>query len=54
MISAIFEHRLGDHLVGDIGHLDRLGINMTEPTAEQAAHSGVSIEGPFKPDHHRY
>ncbi|MDO5758149.1 MAG: adenosylhomocysteinase [Rhodobacterales bacterium] len=35
-------------------HLDRIGVRLTELSAEQAAYIGVSPEGPFKPEHYRY
>ncbi|UCF35540.1 MAG: adenosylhomocysteinase [Acidobacteriota bacterium] len=35
-------------------HLEQLGVRLTELTAEQAAYIGVTIEGPYKPDHYRY
>jgi adenosylhomocysteinase len=35
-------------------HLDALGVNLTELSAEQAAYLGVPVDGPYKPDHYRY
>jgi adenosylhomocysteinase len=35
-------------------HLDKLGVELTELTAEQAQYIGVKPEGPYKPDHYRY
>lgn len=35
-------------------HLDRLGVNMTELSSEQAAYIGVETTGPYKPEHYRY
>ncbi len=35
-------------------HLEKLGVRLTELTPEQADYIGVSIEGPYKPDHYRY
>ena len=35
-------------------HLDALGVSLTELRPEQAAYIGVSVEGPYKPDHYRY
>lgn len=35
-------------------HLERIGVNLTELTAEQAAYIGVESDGPYKPDHYRY
>ena len=35
-------------------HLDALGVKLTKLTPEQASYIGVSVEGPYKPDHYRY
>lgn len=35
-------------------HLERIGVNLTELTSEQADYIGVSVEGPYKSDHYRY
>ncbi len=35
-------------------HLEKLGVSLTELTAEQSEYIGVPKEGPFKPDHYRY
>jgi adenosylhomocysteinase len=35
-------------------HLDALGVRLTELRPDQAAYIGVSVEGPYKPDHYRY
>jgi adenosylhomocysteinase len=35
-------------------HLDALGAQLTELTAQQAAYIGVPVEGPYKSDHYRY
>ena len=35
-------------------HLDRLGARLTTLTEEQADYLGVSVSGPFKPNHYRY
>ena len=35
-------------------HLQRLGVKMTTLTQKQSDYLGISIEGPFKPDHYRY
>ncbi|HUF65710.1 MAG TPA: adenosylhomocysteinase [Gemmatimonadaceae bacterium] len=35
-------------------HLDKLGVKLTEMTADQAAYLGVPVEGPYKPEHYRY
>jgi adenosylhomocysteinase len=35
-------------------HLDALGAQLTQLSAEQAAYIGVPVEGPYKSDHYRY
>ncbi|SFE69865.1 adenosylhomocysteinase [Thermophagus xiamenensis] len=35
-------------------HLEKLGVKLTKLTPEQADYIGVSVDGPFKPDHYRY
>jgi adenosylhomocysteinase len=35
-------------------HLGKLGVELTTLTQKQADYLGVSVEGPFKPDHYRY
>ncbi len=35
-------------------HLERLGVTLTKLSKEQADYIGVSMDGPFKPDHYRY
>jgi adenosylhomocysteinase len=35
-------------------HLDQLGVKLTKLTPEQSAYLGVSVHGPYKPDHYRY
>ena len=35
-------------------HLGKLGVKLTKLTKEQAEYLGVSVEGPFKPEHYRY
>jgi adenosylhomocysteinase len=35
-------------------HLARIGAKLTQLTEEQANYIGVSIDGPYKPDHYRY
>jgi len=35
-------------------HLDKIGVKLTKLTAEQAAYLGVSVDGPYKPEHYRY
>ena len=35
-------------------HLEKLGVKLSKLTPKQAAYIGVTVEGPFKPDHYRY
>jgi adenosylhomocysteinase len=35
-------------------HLEKIGVKLTTLTAQQAAYLGVSVDGPYKPDHYRY
>jgi adenosylhomocysteinase len=35
-------------------HLKKLGVQLTELTAEQAAYIGVPVQGPYKPEYYRY
>jgi adenosylhomocysteinase len=35
-------------------HLDKLGVKLSRLTEKQAEYLGVSVEGPYKPDHYRY
>jgi adenosylhomocysteinase len=35
-------------------HLGKLGVRLTELSADQAHYIGVPPTGPFKPDHYRY
>jgi adenosylhomocysteinase len=35
-------------------HLKKTGASLTRLTPEQAAYIGVTVDGPYKPDHYRY
>ena len=35
-------------------HLDRIGVKLSTLDKEQADYIGVTVEGPFKPEHYRY
>jgi adenosylhomocysteinase len=35
-------------------HLEKLSVNLTKLTKEQADYIGVSVDGPYKPNHYRY
>jgi adenosylhomocysteinase len=47
---------LPKHLDEKVARLQlvKLGVKLTQLTAEQAAYIGVAARGPFKPDHYRY
>jgi len=35
-------------------HLEKIGVKLTKLTDAQAAYLGVSVDGPYKPEHYRY
>ena len=35
-------------------HLQKIGVNLTPLSQEQADYIGVPVDGPYKPDHYRY
>ncbi|MAQ37499.1 adenosylhomocysteinase [Thioclava sp. UBA3469] len=35
-------------------HLERIGVKLTQLKPDQAEYIGVTVEGPFKPEHYRY
>ncbi len=35
-------------------HLEKIGVNLTELSQEQADYINVPVEGPYKPNHYRY
>ena len=35
-------------------HLERIGVQLTKLSSEQAAYIGVAAQGPYKPEHYRY
>ena len=35
-------------------HLEKIGVKLTTLTKDQADYLGVSVNGPYKPDHYRY
>ncbi|WP_136480422.1 adenosylhomocysteinase [Cognatitamlana onchidii] len=35
-------------------HLEKIGVELTELKEDQAAYIGVTVEGPYKPEHYRY
>jgi adenosylhomocysteinase len=53
---AVGVHVLPKHLDEKVAalHLAKLGVELTKLTDEQAKYLGVSVNGPFKPEHYRY
>ena len=49
-------HVLPKHLDEEVAalHLQKLNVQLTEMSKEQADYIGVPVEGPFKPEHYRY
>ena len=49
-------YMLPKHLDEEVArlHLDHLGVKLTRLTPQQAEYIGVTVEGPYKPDHYRY
>jgi adenosylhomocysteinase len=35
-------------------HLEKIGVELEELTPDQAKYIGVTVEGPYKPEHYRY
>ncbi|HMQ00774.1 MAG TPA: adenosylhomocysteinase, partial [Cyclobacteriaceae bacterium] len=35
-------------------HLKKIGVELEELSADQAAYIGVTVSGPFKPEYYRY
>ena len=35
-------------------HLAKIGVELTELRSDQAEYIGVTVEGPYKPEHYRY
>jgi len=35
-------------------HLEKIGVELTELKSDQAEYIGVTVEGPYKPEHYRY
>jgi adenosylhomocysteinase len=49
-------HTLPKHLDEKVArlHLDALGVRLTTLSKEQADYIGVTVDGPYKPEHYRY
>jgi adenosylhomocysteinase len=35
-------------------HLEKIGVKLTRLSEKQAKYLGVSVDGPYKPEHYRY
>ncbi|MFT3781632.1 MAG: adenosylhomocysteinase [Nibricoccus sp.] len=49
-------YRLPKHLDEEVArlHLEKIGVKLTKLTEKQAKYLGVSVDGPYKPEHYRY
>ena len=49
-------YRLPKHLDEEVArlHLEKIGAKLTKLTKDQASYLGVSVSGPYKPEHYRY
>ena len=49
-------YRLPKYLDEEVArlHLEKIGVNLTKLSKEQADYIGVKVEGPYKADHYRY
>lgn len=49
-------HRLSKVLDEEVArlHLPHVGVSLTELTPHQADYIGISVDGPYKPEHYRY
>lgn len=49
-------YRLPKHLDEEVArlHLEQIGVKLTVLTEKQANYIGVSVDGPYKPEHYRY
>jgi len=49
-------YTLPKHLDEEVArlHLEKVGVDLTELSQEQADYIGVPVEGPYKPEHYRY
>ena len=53
---AVGVHTLPKHLDEEVArlHLAQLGARLTKLTPKQAEYLGISVNGPYKPEHYRY
>ncbi|MCP3690417.1 MAG: adenosylhomocysteinase [Gammaproteobacteria bacterium] len=49
-------YTLPKHLDEEVArlHLEKIGVSLTRLSQEQADYIGVSVDGPYKPEHYRY
>ncbi len=53
---AVGVYRLPKHLDEEVArlHLEKIGAKLTTLSKDQADYLGVSVDGPYKPEHYRY
>ena len=53
---AVGVYRLSKKLDEEVArlHLEKIGVTLTRLTQEQADYIGVSVDGPYKPEHYKY
>lgn len=49
-------YRLPKHLDEEVArlHLEQIGVKLTRLTDAQSVYTGISVGGPYKPEHYRY
>jgi adenosylhomocysteinase len=49
-------YMLPKHLDEEVArlHLEKIGVELTKLSEDQASYIGVTVDGPFKPEHYRY
>jgi adenosylhomocysteinase len=54
--AKIGVYRLPKHLDEEVArlHLEKIGVKLTKLSKKQADYLGISVDGPYKPDHYRY
>jgi adenosylhomocysteinase len=53
---AVGVYRLPKHLDEEVArlHLEKIGAKLSTLTKDQAEYLGISVDGPYKPEHYRY
>ncbi|MDD3302338.1 MAG: adenosylhomocysteinase, partial [Candidatus Gracilibacteria bacterium] len=49
-------YRLPKYLDEEVArlHLEQIGVKLSRLTQKQADYLGISVDGPYKPEHYRY